>query len=417
MAKQSIDSEILPRERIRVVSLFNGLPMGGEASRILAFGKTYDKTKFDYRILSMIDPNHEELEQVGKVIPFFEQEGIRVDNFGLAYRVHARKGKGPIQRRIEDIRDATLMLYKTMSYMKKEKIDIIDARVSLSLPVGAFVGAILRIPVVATVYVNEWEQSWLRIIAGQSALTLCDAIISDSSAPIKLFQKWLWRRHPRAVVIPNSIPIPESQLSRSDARARIGIPTDKNIIVIGQIARVNELKGQYILLETVNKLCIEKPNLHVVICGHIVEADFREKLYRRRQELGLENQVHIFGEKGPIANVWAAIDIHAHPSLLDSSPIAIHESMSLGIPCVTTNVGGIPELVEDGVSGILIPPNDIAALEKQLRLLLENEKLRTKLGAGASQLFQKHHSGRQMAKQIEDLFTDIVNKRRTRKCK
>ena len=61
---------------------------------------------------------------------------------------------------------------------------------------------------------------------------------------------------------------------------------------------------------------------------------------------------------GDIAEVWQAVDIHAHPSLLDSSPIAIHESMALGLPAVVSSAGGIPELVEHDVTGLVVPTDD-----------------------------------------------------------
>src|SRR6185369_5541368 len=105
----------------------------------------------------------------------------------------------------------------------------------------------------------------------------------------------------------------------------------------------------------------QRPDAFFLICGFPREPGYDDELRRTAASLGIAERVRITSYMGPVADVWAAIDLHVHASLFDSSPLAILEAMSLRKTSVVTSVGGIPELVAHEVTGLVVPPGDPAA--------------------------------------------------------
>ena len=101
-------------------------------------------------------------------------------------------------------------------------------------------------------------------------------------------------------------------------------------------------------------------------------------------------------------------DVHVHASLLDSSPIAILEGMALGLPGVFTDTGGVPELVEAGETGLLVPTGDVPALASGLETLLNDRAFADRLGRGARRRYETYHRPEIMAEAITQLFEEVA---------
>jgi glycosyltransferase involved in cell wall biosynthesis len=134
-------------------------------------------------------------------------------------------------------------------------------------------------------------------------------------------------------------------------------------------------------------------------------------LEREIADMGLSDRIRILNYPGHIGDVWKTIDIHVHASLLDSLPNAIIESMSLGKPAVVTSVGGIPEIVEDGETGLIVPPGDSEGLARALLRLLREPELAQRLGKAARNRYQKRYRPEVMTRRLESLFTDLVRRK------
>ena len=117
---------------------------------------------------------------------------------------------------------------------------------------------------------------------------------------------------------------------------------------------------------------------------------------------------------GDIADVWKVADIHVHASLLDSSPIAIHESMALGLPGVFTDTGGVPDLIEPGETALLVPTGDVQALARGIETLLTDRALAERLGRGARRRYETYHRPQMMAEAITALFEEVASARPVR---
>ncbi len=117
----------------------------------------------------------------------------------------------------------------------------------------------------------------------------------------------------------------------------------------------------------------------LIIGGGRREAEMRQLA----QELGLAGRVHFLGQRPDIPDLLGALDIFVLPSHSEGVSLALLEAMAAGLPVIATAVGGLPEVVTDGVNGLLIPPQDPEALAQALARLLDDPALAKKLGENA----------------------------------
>lgn len=194
----------------------------------------------------------------------------------------------------------------------------------------------------------------------------------------------------RVVAIPNSV---RSDLfegagteSRARVRAGLGIPSDAP--VIGCVARLAPQKGIPYLLLAMPRILQSAPGAHLVIVG---DGPDRPAIERLIHESRLE-RVHLAGHQADVAPYLAAIDLFVLPSLFEGMPLALLEAMAAGLPVVATAVDGVPEVVESGITGELVPPRDIAALAATVGRLLSDPALAARLG----------HAGRERARSFSE---------------
>jgi glycosyltransferase involved in cell wall biosynthesis len=181
-------------------------------------------------------------------------------------------------------------------------------------------------------------------------------------------------------------------------------------IILGTAARLVELKGIEYLLHAAAALRREFPAFRVEIAG---SGPQRKKLEKTVAEAGLSGQVEFLGWIDDLASILPRWDIFVMPSLEEGFPIAALDAMAAGLPVVATSVGGIPELIEDGKTGLLAPPRDAEALASRLRLLLCNPELRLNMGAAAYARVRDHFSAAQMTESFTQLYDDLLDETRT----
>lgn len=165
---------------------------------------------------------------------------------------------------------------------------------------------------------------------------------------------------------------------RKAIRLRAGLPAE--VPLIGCFGRITGWKGQRVLLDAMPRV----PGAHVAFVGGpiLAESGFLESLHSLTIRLGLSDRVHFLGFRDNVPELMSAVDVVAHPSVsFDPCPRVVLETLHSGIPLVATSVGGVPEMVESGVSGILVPPYDPLSLAGALRCLLEDRELAMRLAS------------------------------------
>lgn len=154
---------------------------------------------------------------------------------------------------------------------------------------------------------------------------------------------------------------PRDLASRQLKRAELGIPPGAPLV--GSIGRLTAQKGYSTLLEAAAHVRAELPNAHLLIVG---EGELRAELERQADKLGLADRAHLTGPRQDVDELLPAFDLFVSSSLWEGLPTVILESMAAGVPVVATDVSGTRELVRHGVTGLLVPPGDAAALAEAM---------------------------------------------------
>ncbi|HET9196890.1 MAG TPA: glycosyltransferase [Solirubrobacterales bacterium] len=190
-----------------------------------------------------------------------------------------------------------------------------------------------------------------------------------------------------------AVPAPpglRAQLGGSEARPLVLTP-----------ARLNAQKGHDTLLAAIAEL----PEALFLLAG---EGPERERLEARAAELGVAERVRFLGRREDVPQLLAACDVFCLPSLYEGSSLAVLEAMAAGIAIVSSAIGGTEELIDDGRSGLLVPPGDAPALAAALRRLLEDPQLRKDLAAAARERVDTGLRREQNAERVEAVYRELL---------
>jgi D-inositol-3-phosphate glycosyltransferase len=171
--------------------------------------------------------------------------------------------------------------------------------------------------------------------------------------------------------------------NRRASRRRYNLPLDKRIVSV--VGRLDPQKGQEEFLRSLPIVLKAHPDVFYVILGEETrgEEGFGRHLVNLSYELGVQDHVRFLPFTANVAEFMAAIDVFVMPSYSETFGLVLIEAMAMRKPVVATSAGGVPEIVEDGRDGLLIPPRDEKALAEAIDLLLTDSSLRKTLAAHA----------------------------------
>jgi glycosyltransferase involved in cell wall biosynthesis len=204
----------------------------------------------------------------------------------------------------------------------------------------------------------------------------------------------------RLRVIPNAVPAPVP--AGHDVRAELGIPASAPVVVT--VCQLRPEKAVEVLVESAALLRDRHPELRVLVAGEGAERGRLESLIK---ELGLADTVLLLGTRRDVPDILVAADVTVCCSDFEGTPLSVMEYMGAGKPVVATRVGGLPEVVQDGVHGLLVEPRDPVGLADALARLLEEEPLRRRLGEAARIRQQTTFDLDAAVRRIEELYDQL----------
>jgi glycosyltransferase involved in cell wall biosynthesis len=152
--------------------------------------------------------------------------------------------------------------------------------------------------------------------------------------------------------------------------------------VLLTVARLEKEKGHRFLIQALPELLAEWPSL---VCLFVGEGESREALLDLAREHGVDQSCRFVGSKDDVVDWYAAADVVVLPSLSEGFPFVVLEALAMARPVVATSVNGVPEIIHDGCTGLLVPPRNPKALEAALRTLLRDPCLAARLGRAGQQ--------------------------------
>jgi glycosyltransferase involved in cell wall biosynthesis len=211
----------------------------------------------------------------------------------------------------------------------------------------------------------------------------------------------------RCRVISNGIPTEyyaRPQTPRSEWRAREGF-RDNDVLFVC-VARFAPQKNHELLLKAFAEGPASDPNAHLILVG---EGALQERLEDQAKNLGLARRVHFLGLRTDIPDVLGATDVFVLSSDYEGSPLSVMEAMASGLPIVSTAVGGVPDLFENGKEGLIVQPGDVQDLSNSMTYLLGNREVRVSLGTAAARRARENYDTSMMVRAYEELYEDLVN--------
>jgi glycosyltransferase involved in cell wall biosynthesis len=234
-----------------------------------------------------------------------------------------------------------------------------------------------------------------------------DAVVVPAERP---GQALIRRGFPSRVfqTIPWGVPAPQL-LDRAAARAELRLPDDA--LMVACVANFTRAKGHALVVRAVARLRSRFPTLRAVFAG---DGPDRLEVVALCRQLGVDDIVDLPGELAQPWPLLRAADVFALASDIEGLPLAVLEALSQGTPVVATDVGGMPEAVIPGVTGSLVPPQNVDALAAALGDLLGNPALRQRMGSAARARYEERYTLAAMLRSHEALYEHVVARSVTR---
>ncbi len=201
---------------------------------------------------------------------------------------------------------------------------------------------------------------------------------------------------------------PPSFADRVSARAELSLESAHAMLLLG---RLSIEKGHALLLEALNILRSRQPRLMAMFAG---VGPLEDPLKALSNRLGLAARVRFLGYRSDLSRLLAASDLVVLPSISEGLPLAAVEALASARPLIATRVGGIPEIVIDGQTGLLVPPNDPAALAQAIDRVLGNPNLGTYLGMNGRRFVEQHFDVRLQTARTVTLYRELLHERKQR---
>ena len=239
-----------------------------------------------------------------------------------------------------------------------------------------------------------------------------DAVVCISGAVRENFLR-LGLGDLKMVTIYNGLDAAQMKVTRSrdEVRAECGVRPGERLL--GIVGNIKPWKGQEVVIRAMALLRDEFPDVKCLLIGDTSpkEADYREQMTALTRELGIAERVHITGFRSDVANYINALDIQIHASV-EPEPFGrvLLEGMALSKPLVASNGGAVPEIVVDGVTGLLFAPGDAAALAAALRTLLADPARAVAMGAAGYSRLIADFSIERNIELTQQLYASLLKK-------
>ena len=256
-----------------------------------------------------------------------------------------------------------------------------------------------KIPIVTTEH-DPFELKGLKKLIKAHCLRKTDRIITISSDNFGQISELVDHAENRVFQIHNGIDL-RPFLDNQD---KASLNVENGATVITCVAEMHPRKGHKVLIEAFQRLQRAYPVLHLVLVGTgSIENELKAKY-------GANPHLHFLGWRKDIPQILRASDLFVLPSLREAFGLSIVEAMASGVPVVATDTGGATDIIENGKSGILVPPGDSDSLAMAIKTLLENPGQRKDMAKSALERAKTLFTAETMAKKTAELYENLLNK-------
>ncbi|MFQ5947733.1 MAG: glycosyltransferase, partial [Acidimicrobiia bacterium] len=321
---------------LRVLFLIDSLGPGGAESLMVPYLRYLASAGFETRVCAL------QAREGNPVAAEIHRLGVPVD------RLRVRRLRNP------------LALPRVLGYVRRVRPDIVHTQLEFANVLGTLAARLARVPAVSTLHtLDEPDQgSRARIHFGLMTLVLrhfADRVIAVSEA-VRRHSIARARLQPeRVITLNNGVDLARylrpGGCARPEVRAELQIP--ENARLLATVAVLRPEKGIQHLIDALPRILERVPDAAYLVIG---DGDHRQALERLARDRGIVSRVIFTGYRNDVPRLLAAADLFVLPTLTEALPTVLAEAMAAGLPIVATAVGGVPEMVEHGNNGLLVPP-------------------------------------------------------------
>jgi glycosyltransferase involved in cell wall biosynthesis len=373
---------------VRVVTVVDTLDSGGAEKFALLIATRLDPERFESTLCVSRWPPQDSVAST--------QALEQLDEAGVRFLALGRSAKLDVW-----------VWTRLARFLRRERVHVLHAHKFGSNVWGTLMARMAGVPVVLA-HEHTWSydgQPLRRFLDREVVARAADRFIAISREDQRRMIE-VERIDPgRTLFIPIGLPT-LSTLVEHDVRAELGI--EPGAPVIGAVALLRPQKALDVLLHATALLAAEWPSLQVLLVGQGPE---RQSLERLARSLGVEQAVRFLGYRTDVAAVLGALDVAVCCSDFEGTPLAVLEYMDATLPVVATAVGGVPDLIEPGVHGLLVAPQDPAALAGAIAELLRDPERRRSMGAHGRQRRRNEFGIDVLIHRLEDLYLELLAQR------
>ncbi len=370
--------------KIKVLQLITELDIGGAEKVLLSFIRKLNRDKYNVIVAYM--------KGEGKLTEDFRNAGIRVFDLKMKNRMNIR---------------AIARLYRLL---KREEITILHTHLIQADVCGFLAGKMAGVPVIISTKHNPDKFRkrfsicvWLDGIFSNHS----DRVIAVSYAVKDFLIRWEKIHKHKFTVIHNGIDLEEFNIDADIPEKKKELGINLSSQVVGSVGRFDEQKGYMFFLEAIPKILESVPDVKFIFVG---DGPLQSKLEKLSRKLKVNRNVIFTGIRRDIPEILSVMDIFVLPSIFEGFGIVLLEAMAMGRPVIASRVGGIPEIVAHGLTGVIVEPANPSGITSSVVKLLKNPMEAKRIGDAGRREVEKRFTAGAMARKIENVYDEILSK-------
>ena len=304
-------------------------------------------------------------------------------------------------------------LIRLIRLINLERPDIVHTHTAKAGTLGRIAAKLTGVPIVIHTFHGHVFHSYFGFFRTKFFLWLerllakfSDVIITVSEQQRDEIIKYKIAEPEKTIAIPLGLdlkPFINLDTDPNEVRREFSVPEETKLV--GIVARLVPIKNHVCFLEAARLILARYDNVRFMIVG---DGEMRSALEQKARDLGIEARVIFMGFQYNLQKIYAGLDIVALSSYNEGLPVALIEAMAAGKPVISTNVGGVVDLILDGDNGLLVPSNDPKSLAEASLYLLEHPERRKMMGAAGRKKVYPHFDKKRLVEDIDNLYENLL---------
>ncbi|MFQ5772741.1 MAG: glycosyltransferase family 4 protein [bacterium] len=379
------------QQRIRILHIITNLPIGGAQDNTLLTAERLDRKKFDVSLMCS-----SEGVWVRRALQLTDLRIIFVDE---------------LTRKIQPVFDIIAM-WRMFRIIKQGHYTIVHTHSSKPGLLGRIAAQLAKVPIIIhTIHgfpFNEFMNpivKYFYIYIERFLSKISDRIITVSKLNLEKAVKLRIANRTKFVNVYSGIDFDKFDL-KIDIEAKkqeLGLLNGEKIV--GMVGRFSKQKSPLDFIKAIPEVLKENHNVRFILVG---DGELKQEMYKLAEKLGIDSRLMFLGFRDDVPELLQILDVFVLTSLWEGLGRSLTEAMYTGRPVVATKVEGVPELVKDGETGILVQPKDIHSIANGIQKLLRDEKKAIQLGKAAKQRNSHDFDAERMVADLENVYTQII---------